>query len=71
MLSGSEEFLDVDVGRFTGIELEQIACTKPEQASDYQVGESFDTDVIDVDRLVVKLAAVGNGVFQRTAFLKL
>ena len=59
-----EHFLDVDVGLFGGVEFEELRRLEIEHARDDGVGELLDAHVVDIDRLVVKLAAVGDRVFQ-------
>src|SRR5688572_22757284 len=62
--SGLEQLADVHVGLFLGRELEQLRRLEIERAGDDGIGELLDADVVDVHRLVVELAPVGDGVFQ-------
>ena len=56
--------LHIDVGLFNRREFQKGFGFEAEQACDHRVRELFDADIVDIDRFVVQLAPVGNGVFQ-------
>src|SRR3990167_4381303 len=60
----AEQGLEVDVGLFRVAELQQHRLLEGEQPGDQHIGELLDTHVVEIDRLVVQLATVGNAVFQ-------
>src|SRR5689334_24694704 len=63
-LGAAEQRLHVDVLLFLGAEFQQLARREVQQPRNDDVGELLDADVVAVDRLVVELAAVGDGVLQ-------
>src|SRR5512137_1313349 len=59
--SSAKQLAQVHVALLLLRELEQLRRLELEHARDDQVRESLDADVVEVDRLVVQLAAVGDG----------
>ena len=62
--SGLEQPAYIDVGQLRVVELEQLKRFEIEHARDDDVGELFDADVIEVDRFVIELSPIGDGVFE-------
>src|SRR5690606_36115543 len=62
--SGVEQGLDVRVAQFFLGELQQGEGAEAEGPGQQQVGELRDAEVVQVDRTVVELAAVGVAVLQ-------
>ena len=63
--SAAEQRLQIDIRLLSDAELQQRLLAVAERARDQQVGELLDAHVVYIDRLVVPLAAVGDGVLER------
>ena len=61
----AEERLQIHIRLLGDAELQQRLLGVAERACDQQVGELLDAHVVHIDRLVVPLAAVGDGVLER------
>src|SRR5690606_20854696 len=60
----AEQRLEVDVALLHLAELQQLGLLEGEQARQDHVGKLLDAHVVEVDRLVVKLATIGNRILQ-------
>src|SRR5262245_39619686 len=64
-LLSSEQLFHVYISLLLLLKLEELACGEVEHVGDDDVGELLDAHVVDVDALVVELAAIGDRVLQR------
>src|ERR1700733_9146745 len=63
-LGAAEERAHVHVALLFAAEFQQLRRLKPESLRNHDVGKHLHTDVVQIDLVVVELAAVGDGLFE-------